>query len=80
MNLVEQVARAVRHPLATFSYSVGLARGFAISMFRVAAGEQGPLLPGHLPGPIAAPIEENVGPDDIARVIHLHPERRRWAE
>ncbi|MFL6060214.1 MAG: hypothetical protein ACJ72E_03210 [Marmoricola sp.] len=63
----------VKGPVALTAYTFGVVRGFVASMIRVAAGEQGPVIPGYLPGPVAAPVEEDVEPEDITPVIHLHP-------
>jgi hypothetical protein len=59
---------AVR-PLSSVAFVVGLVRGFAASVLRVAAGEKGPVVPGHLPGPVAAPVEEDVAPEETTRLL-----------
>lgn len=63
----------MRSPVALAAYSFGIVRGFVASMIRVAAGEQGPVIPGYLPGPVAAPVEEDVRPEEVTPVIHVFP-------
>jgi len=58
---------AARHPIQTMAWSFGVLRGLAASLIRVAAGERGPVIPGYLPGPVAAPVEENVAHGDVVR-------------
>jgi hypothetical protein len=73
-SVLRRVASAAAHPLSTAAYSFGLARGFTASMLRVAAGDQGPVIPGYLPGPLAAPVEENVVPADVVHLVHFEPD------
>lgn len=64
-EVVDPVVDAAKHPLRTTAWAVGLLRGLAAAVIRVAAGEKGPVIPGYLPGPVAAPVEENVAPEDV---------------
>jgi len=48
-------------------------RRLASSVIRVAAGERGPVIPGWLPGPVAAPVEEDVTPDEVQRFELVEP-------
>lgn len=74
------IAHAATHPLPTLAYVAGLVRGFAASMLRVAAGEKGPVVPGHLPGPVAAPVEEDVSTEDTVTLLEVAPERAAQPE
>jgi len=56
------------NPIGSVAYAFGVLRGLAASLIRVAAGERGPVLPGYLPGPVAAPVEENVRPDEVTHL------------
>jgi hypothetical protein len=63
----DPVVDAAKHPLRTTAWAFGLVRGIAASVIRVAAGEKGPVIPGDLPGPVAAPLEEDVKHEDVVR-------------
>ncbi|MGO4257837.1 hypothetical protein [Marmoricola sp. RAF53] len=67
-SLVGQVTHAASHPVSSLAYAAGVVRGFAAAVLRVAAGERGPVMPGDLPGPVAAPVEEDVAPDEVEEV------------
>lgn len=66
-QVVDPVVDAAKHPIRTTAWAVGLVRGIAASVIRVAAGERGPVIPGFLPGPVAAPVEEDVAHTDVVR-------------
>lgn len=70
---VDQVTHAATHPVSSLAYAAGLVRGFAASVLRVAAGEKGPVMPGHLPGPVAAPVEEDVSTEDTVILFDADP-------
>ncbi|RNL78433.1 hypothetical protein [Nocardioides marmorisolisilvae] len=72
-NVVDPVVDAAKHPLKTTAWAVGLMRGIAASVIRVAAGEKGPVIPGYLPGPLAAPVEENVAHEDVVHYDLIDP-------
>jgi hypothetical protein len=74
---VVRVARAATHPVSSFAYAAGVVRGFAASVLRVAAGERGPLMPGDLRGPVAAPVEEDVRGRVLASYVDPEPEADR---
>jgi hypothetical protein len=67
---------AALHPFKTLAWAFGVLRGLAASVIRVAAGERGPVIPGYLPGPVAAPVEENVKHEDVVPfpVVDAPPE------
>ncbi|MFL6157874.1 MAG: hypothetical protein ACJ72D_17410 [Marmoricola sp.] len=66
-EVVDPVVDAAKHPLRTAAWSFGVLRGLAASVIRVASGQRGPVIPGHLPGPVAAPVEEDVKHEDVSR-------------
>jgi hypothetical protein len=64
-DVVDPVVDAAKHPLRTAAWSFGVLRGLAASLIRVASGQRGPVIPGYLPGPVAAPVEEDVKHEDV---------------
>ena len=74
---LDPVVDAAKHPLRTVAWSFGVLRGLAASVIRVASGERGPVIPGNLPGPVAAPVEENVAPAEVHHfeLVEAAPER-----
>ena len=79
-EVVDPVVDAAKHPLKTVAWTIGVLRGLAASVIRVAAGEKGPVIPGYLPGPVAAPVEEDVAPEDVVHFELVEPAPERAPE
>lgn len=78
--VLDPVLDAAKHPVRTAAWTFGIVRGLAASLIRVAAGRKGPVVPGYLPGPVAAPVEENVAPEDVMRFALIEPAPEREPE
>jgi hypothetical protein len=79
-EVVDPVVDAAKHPLRAAAWTYGVLRGLAASVIRVAAGKRGPVIPGYLPGPVAAPVEENVAPEDVVHLELVEPAPEREPE
>ncbi|MFL6155684.1 MAG: hypothetical protein ACJ72D_06335 [Marmoricola sp.] len=73
----DHVSRAASDSVSVFARCAGILKGFGAELIRVAAGERGPVIPGFLPGPSHAPIEEGAheeSPEEVPE--HLQADRR----